>query len=1420
MMMTQNENCVVWAEEDENVDLHQLFSVSSTSRAKETFEDATSTTHNKENITNASTAVEHQQPLSLFHPTRKRALAALKHSSHGRDRKEISPYSSNMERSLQQRRIQRRTQRRCTAMSSSIDDKDDEVEPTLTSITTESLSKQPVCSLDISKDEEEEEEDPFGDFDDCDFDAIDDLVLSRESTVTSSAPTKSQQQKQLEHEQQQIVDLFDELPDEDFFFADPSDCPPPHPPLFQPIDLPKHFVNPKSTTHATTFSFSRYYVLHVKDIPTQYTKYLFVRPHPLQHETTTTTTFVNVDTPSHYCSQVLLKEEWYFNPVHSGDTIHIVSPSGEWCTKTLPLSFQNSSQDDLLLVVEPDIFVAPTLISEGLGCFRRAVLKQRMGSGLFSNKFAVFGTLRHALFQMCLLSQDFSPPSIKRYIKTIVRNHAETILGAGLTDEEAIQETSQSILQLQRFASLHFNTTSANNNRNNDFSFRICGVHSIEESAVSPELGLKGNIDALVRVDSTKNPTQQLMGMELKTGHNQKSTNQSHVVQLSLYSLMLQARYDGNKNEGILLYLNNQDQRAVHVTPSTNEFKSLISIRNQIVYETKRSFLPRDGDPKTKEEDGPHVLPTLLPDITPSLHDCNYCYSNSICMLYARTEMERGQNKRNNLCSKSVEKTPKHLLNHFTGHLTNSREFDYFRHWDRLIDLEAQEYKNDIVKAWLRPSMELEKESLNCISSLVWDSNNNKTQEETIVIKFDRHAAITATPLTSLNIDSGDIVVLSSDGSIYCNSNTDRSFKFKHRVQIVRGTVHSVSERSIHIFGSQQDWAQLQRAAARWQEARQDGPLLFRLDKDEISTGAALLRQNLANLFLSDVSPFSMDQNKNQITNLFEREKMSRLRDCIVNFSSEPRFDNTQQSNLFSPPPGKHVPCIRGCDFTDLCMEYFDLNTDQQKAVAKIVAAQDYALMHGLPGTGKSYTIAFIARLLAARGCRVLITSYTHSAVDNLLIKIMEAGMGVDDCGNATGDVIRIGKEKQCLPVVHGILATSVALENEQSLAAGGKGDSPLDMSSPSCNFLRSVVSKAKIVGVSALTAPKSSLLVGQHFDVVVVDEAGQICQPAILGPLMVANRFVLVGDHMQLPPLTKSKVAESAGYGVSMMKRLADAMPVALSRLSLQYRMHKDICDLCNEIAYKGTLHCANEQVSTTLLKLNNFPQGLLKQVNGSSGSEQGWLHRLINPRHVVVFADTDNIRLESSSVDERHCTNQKSTSGDNPILFSDLEKSFSKDADRSIRGSGGVTNATEVNLIRCVIKALVECGLDVSDIGVISPLRSQTRLLEEDLTLSEFKGKGLEISTIDKYQGRDKAVILISLVRSNGMGKCSKLLDDYRRLNVAVSRAKRKLIFFGSSLTLHQGSETFRPIIDSMKEKGWLFSLPHNACVMYKSS
>lgn len=189
-----------------------------------------------------------------------------------------------------------------------------------------------------------------------------------------------------------------------------------------------------------------------------------------------------------------------------------------------------------------------------------------------------------------------------------------------------------------------------------------------------------------------------------------------------------------------------------------------------------------------------------------------------------------------------------------------------------------------------------------------------------------------------------------------------------------------------------------------------------------------------------------------------------------------------------------------------------------------MIAANDYALIQGLPGTGKTSTIAFVARLLAARGKRVLITSYTHAAVDNVLLKLIEFGVASCDANSPLPAILRIGRKASCHPQVHPVLATTVAAQLEVDA-----GSAPDDFAMPSAESLKRSVSAARIVGVTALTVPRSPLLLGEHFDVVIVDEAGQISQPAIIGALMAADSFVLVGDHMQLPPLV---VSELAGIG------------------------------------------------------------------------------------------------------------------------------------------------------------------------------------------------------------------------------------------------------------------------------------------------
>jgi DNA replication ATP-dependent helicase Dna2 len=177
--------------------------------------------------------------------------------------------------------------------------------------------------------------------------------------------------------------------------------------------------------------------------------------------------------------------------------------------------------------------------------------------------------------------------------------------------------------------------------------------------------------------------------------------------------------------------------------------------------------------------------------------------------------------------------------------------------------------------------------------------------------------------------------------------------------------------------------------------------------------------------------------------------------------------------------------------------------------------------VQGLPGSGKTSTIAFVARLLAAHGKRVLITSYTHAAVDNVLLKLIECGVATGD-GKEAQALVRIGNKDSCHSGVHAILVPTIALQLESLQQE--------HHTTPSSEYLNIAMSDARIVGVTALSVPRSPLLFNEQFDVVIVDEAGQISQPAIIGALLAADSFVLVGDHMQLPPLVVSELAGNGG--------------------------------------------------------------------------------------------------------------------------------------------------------------------------------------------------------------------------------------------------------------------------------------------------
>ena len=526
------------------------------------------------------------------------------------------------------------------------------------------------------------------------------------------------------------------------------------------------------------------------------------------------------------------------------------------------------------------------------------------------------------------------------------------------------------------------------------------------------------------------------------------------------------------------------------------------------------------------------------------------------------------------------------------------------------------------------------------------------------------------------------------------------------------------------------------------------------------------------------------------------------------------------------------------------------LNPEQMEAVQRCLGAEDYALILGMPGTGKTTLIAHAVRAMWALGQSVLLSAYTHSALDNILLKLHEMGV----------PLLRLGAPQRVHP--------RLREHTLHALCAKAGGTAALQ---------RELAGRA-VVGTTALALAHAPLW-QRTFDVCVVDEAGQTTEPVCLGPLRLARRFVLVGDHYQLPPLVREARAAARGLGVSLFQRLSDAHPRAVCRLRRQYRMAADIMAVSNALIYGGQLRCGSEAVASAALHLpqpTRTPPPRRHTAGAdaawaeaeawaasapSSGSEPRtaqWLPAALEPARRVVFLDTDTAPA--------------------PELRSDGPR-------------GNVHNPTEARLVAQLAATCLACGLPPSELALISPYRAQLRSVREHLAAAVGGGDvavaggvdgaasgvvggavggasaadEVEVITVDKCQGRDYECVVLSLVRSNGDGSIGALLSDWcappprrptpqpqhvvvpsqqrdlqprqteatspytpspplthshppcrRRLNVAFSRAKRKLIVVGSRSTL-RASHLLGSFISLVEERGWCLELPPNAHLLY---
>ncbi len=429
-------------------------------------------------------------------------------------------------------------------------------------------------------------------------------------------------------------------------------------------------------------------------------------------------------------------------------------------------------------------------------------------------------------------------------------------------------------------------------------------------------------------------------------------------------------------------------------------------------------------------------------------------------------------------------------------------------------------------------------------------------------------------------------------------------------------------------------------------------------------------------------------------------------------------------------------PKIRAIRPEDL--RWFDqgLNDFQKKAVLSCLAAEDIALVHGPPGTGKTTALIELIRQAALRKESVFVTAPSNTACDNLLERLVGCGVNALRLGHPARITTALREHtldfKLALhPVGRQITRAQEELERlfkRRQDVRDQIRDLKHEIRQMRKEVFERIMKEAEVI-IGTPGSSKEKSVRDKKFDLVIIDEATQATEPITWIPMTKAGRVVMAGDHFQLPPTVRSKEAEERGLGITLFERYHEVLGAeSKTLLERQYRMNEKIMGFSSRIFYKNLL-IADESVKNQTLSG-------LKSVQNTE---------------------------ETSTL---------------PLVFIDTAgKGFEE---RLEPGSESRYNAEEAGLVLSELSKMLTLGVPPTEIAVISPYSAQVRLL-----CSQTPDPAVEIDSVDGFQGREKELVIVSLVRSNYEGEMG-FLTDTRRMNVALTRARRKLIVIGDSRTL----------------------------------
>lgn len=455
-------------------------------------------------------------------------------------------------------------------------------------------------------------------------------------------------------------------------------------------------------------------------------------------------------------------------------------------------------------------------------------------------------------------------------------------------------------------------------------------------------------------------------------------------------------------------------------------------------------------------------------------------------------------------------------------------------------------------------------------------------------------------------------------------------------------------------------------------------------------------------------------------------------------------------------------------------MKFPWLNPTQERAVNEVLWAKDVAIVHGPPGTGKTTTLVEAINETLMRESQVLVCAQSNMAVDWISEKLVDRGINVLRIGNPTrvnDKMLGFTYERRFeshadYPQLWAIRKAIRELRKNRKKGSENYHQKMDRLKSRAAEIeLRinaELFGEARVIACT-LVGSAHHLLEGMKFGTLFIDEAAQALEAACWIPMKRASRVILAGDHCQLPPTVKSIAALRAGLGKTLMERIAENKSEVVTLLKIQYRMNDEIMRFSSDWFYGG--------------KVESAPQIKYRSV--------------LDYDHPITWIDTSNeenqITIEGEDAPEDSASTSSSVSAANQNSDLNFKEQF-------VGESFGRINKAEAEL---TLLTLAEYFTKIGkqrvleeriDVGIISPYRAQVQYLKKLIKKYEFfkpYRRLISVNTVDGFQGQERDVILISLVRSNDEGQIG-FLKDLRRMNVAMTRARMKLIILGNKDTM----------------------------------